>query len=87
MLCHANSDAERSASAAGQRAPTTDVLRQLTPERIYAALTTGSMQVHAKDLSDIQKVRLSEFMSSRPMGSVGAGEAAKMTTAARRIRR
>jgi polyvinyl alcohol dehydrogenase (cytochrome) len=78
VLCHANSEAERSASTAGQRAPTTDVLRQLTPERIYAALTTGSMQVHAKDLSDIQKVRLAEFMSSRPMGSVGAGDAGKM---------
>jgi hypothetical protein len=47
----------------------------MSPERIYQALTTGSMQAQAKDLSDVAKVKLAEFMSSRPMGSVRAGDA------------
>jgi polyvinyl alcohol dehydrogenase (cytochrome) len=76
--CHANASAERASTAAVERAPTTDVIREMTPERIYAALTTGSMQVHAEGLNDIQKQRLAEFMSSRPIGSVDAGEAARM---------
>jgi polyvinyl alcohol dehydrogenase (cytochrome) len=54
------------------------VIREMAPERIYAALTTGSMQVHAEGLNDLQKQRLAEFMSSRPMGSVNAGDAAQM---------
>jgi len=78
VLCHANSESERAKTPAGERAPTTDAIRLMTPERIYAALATGSMQVHAKDLSDTQKTRLAEFMSSRPMGSAGTGDAAKM---------
>jgi polyvinyl alcohol dehydrogenase (cytochrome) len=77
-ICHANSVSERKDVRGAERAPTTDVLRQLSPERIYQTLTTGSMQVQAKDLSDIAKVRLAEFMSSRPMGSARAGDAASM---------
>ena len=76
--CHANARDERQGAAAVDRAPTTDAIREMTPERIYAALTTGSMQVHAADLSDLQKQRLAEFMSGRPMGSVNAGDAATM---------
>ena len=68
-ICHANSISERKDVRGAERAPTTDVLRQMSPERIYQALTTGSMQAQAKDLSDVAKVKLAEFMSSRPMGS------------------
>ena len=77
-ICHANSVSERKDVRGAERAPTTDVLRQMPPERIYQALTTGSMQAQAKDLSDIAKVRLAEFLSSRPMGSARAGDAAAM---------
>jgi polyvinyl alcohol dehydrogenase (cytochrome) len=77
-MCHSNSVSERTGVRGAERAPTTDVIRQMSPERIYQALTTGSMQAQAKDLSDIAKVRLAEFMSSRPMGSAKAGDAAGM---------
>lgn len=77
-LCHANSVSERKGVRGAERAPTTDVIRQMAPERIYQALTTGSMQEQAKDLSDVAKIRLAEFMSSRPMGSANAGDAATM---------
>jgi polyvinyl alcohol dehydrogenase (cytochrome) len=50
----------------------------MSPERIHQAVTTGSMQAYAKDLSDIAKVRLAEFLSSRPLGSTTAGGAAAM---------
>jgi hypothetical protein len=36
------------------------------------------MQAQGKDLSDIVKVRLAEFMSGRPMGSTRAGDAASL---------
>jgi polyvinyl alcohol dehydrogenase (cytochrome) len=64
-------------TASADRTPTARAIRQMTPERIYAALTTG---VHRdnQSLSDIQKTRVAEFMASRPMGSRGAGEAASM---------
>ena len=77
-MCHANSVSERKGVRGAERAPTTDVIRQLPPERIYQSLTTGSMQEYAKDLSQIAMVRLAEFMSSRPMGSAKAGDAASM---------
>ena len=77
-MCHANSVSERKDVRGAERAQTTDVIRQMSPERIYQALTVGSMQEQAKNLSDIEKVRLAEFMSSRPMGSAGAGIAAAM---------
>jgi polyvinyl alcohol dehydrogenase (cytochrome) len=77
-ICHANSVSERKGVRGAETAPTTDVIRQMSPERIYQALTTGSMQEHARDLPDVAKVRLAEFMSSRPMGSARSGDAAAM---------
>jgi polyvinyl alcohol dehydrogenase (cytochrome) len=41
----------------------------MTPEKIYDSLVSGSMQKHSEGLSDIQKRRIAEFMSGRPMGS------------------
>jgi polyvinyl alcohol dehydrogenase (cytochrome) len=52
-------------------------IRQMTPERIYAGLTKTT-HTEGASLSDIQKQRVAEFMSGRPMGSVGAGEASAM---------
>src|SRR5688572_13521994 len=77
-ICHANSVSERKGVRGAERAQTTDVIRQMPPERIYQSVTTGSMEPYAKDLSDIAKVRLAEFMSSRPIGSTLAGGAAAM---------
>ena len=52
-------------------------IRQMTPERIYAALTSGK-HPEGQNLNDIQKQRVGEFMAGRPMGSVDAGEAKSM---------
>ena len=54
------------------------VIRQMTPEKIFATLTTGSMQKESEGLSDAQKRRIAEFMSGRPMGSSKAGNAKDM---------
>ncbi len=56
--------------------PTAWSIRQLTPERIFESLAGRNHGGVA--LSDIQKTRVAEFMSGRPMGSIGAGEASSM---------
>jgi polyvinyl alcohol dehydrogenase (cytochrome) len=54
------------------------VLRQMTPEKIYASLTTGTMKEKSEGISDPQKRRIAEFLSGRPMGSSPAGDAKNM---------
>ncbi len=49
-----------------------------TAERIYDSLATGSMQKYVEGLSDIQKRRVAEFMSGRPVGSAKVGDAKNM---------
>ena len=52
----------------------------MTPERIFAGLTkpTTPTEAPVQSLSDVQKRRVAEFMSGRPMGSINAGEAKSM---------
>src|SRR5687768_9180254 len=52
-------------------------IRQMTPDRIFAALKSPT-HTEGQALSDIQKQRVGEFMGGRPMGSVNAGEAKAM---------
>ena len=68
--CHGN--------AAVERAPSPAAIRQMPPERIYTALTTGVMQTQAANLSDEQKRRLAEYMGGRPLGSAALGDASQM---------
>ena len=68
--CHGN--------AAVERAPTPAAIRQMPPERIYAALTTGVMKTQAANLNDEQKRRLAEYMGGRPLGSAELGDAKLM---------
>src|SRR3954462_121599 len=68
--CHGNPNVDR--------APTAEALREMTPEKIYAALTTGPMQQQASALNDAQKKALAEFMAGRPIGSAASGAAANM---------
>lgn len=63
--CHGNPNVER--------APTAEALREMPPEKIYAALTTGAMQQQASALNDGQKKAVAEFMAGRPLGSAGSG--------------
>ena len=57
-------------------APMTWAIRQMTPERIYAALQ-GKVH-HERTLTDIQAQRVAEFMGGRPLGSTNAGDASDM---------
>lgn len=68
--CHGN--------AAVDRAPSPAAIRQMPPERIYAAITTGIMQTQAANLTDEQKRRLAEYMGGRPLGSADLGDASQM---------
>ena len=63
--CHGNPNVDR--------APSPVALREMTPEKIYAALTTGVMQTQASSLNDGQKKAIAEFMAGRPMGSAKSG--------------
>ena len=68
--CHGN--------AAVERAPSPAAIRQMPPERIYAALTSGVMRTQAVNLTDEQKRRLAEYMGGRPLGSAALGDASQM---------
>jgi len=63
----------------GRPAPTTETLGQLTPEAIYATLTTGDMVQQAQSLKDFEKRAIAEFFGGRPLGAADAGDASHMT--------
>src|SRR5580698_2639506 len=71
MGCHGNP------TMAG-RVPDPATLRQLSPEKIYEALTTGPMKVQGQALADDQKRMLAVFMSGRTFGSAEQGDAKNM---------
>lgn len=77
--CHQNvmATANQSAGRAGG-APSTETLGQMTPEAIYAALTTGAMVGQARDLTDAQKRIIAEFFGGSPLGDADAGDAKNM---------
>src|SRR6202161_1004594 len=60
------------------RVPDPATLRQLSPEKIYEALTTGPMKVQGQSLADDQKRMLAVFMSGRTFGSAEQGDAKNM---------
>jgi len=68
--CHGN--------PAVEKAPPPSTLRQLPPEKILEALTTGVMKVQGKSLSDAEKRRVSESISGRLLGTAASGDAAEM---------
>ena len=57
------------------------MLKQLTPEKLYASMTTGSMRTHADaaGLTDEQKVAIAEWVSGRRLGSTESGGANTMS--------
>lgn len=69
-ICHSN--------PGPNQGPTSEAIREMTPEKIYAALTTGTMKDEAEGLADPQVRRIAEFMSGRPLGSAQAGSATNM---------
>jgi polyvinyl alcohol dehydrogenase (cytochrome) len=70
-LCHGNPDAK-------PRAPDPSTLRQLAPERIYDALSTGTMKLQGRKLSEVAKRRVAESLSGRPFGTTQSGDASGM---------
>jgi hypothetical protein len=71
MSCHGNPDASH-------QAPDPSALRRLTPDAIYAALTTGGMKVQGQGLTDQERRRVAEWLGGRPLGSLAAGDARSM---------
>ena len=68
--CHGN--------PAVERAPSPNAIREMTPEKIYDALVSGTMQAQGQSLTDVQKRGVAEFMSGRPLGSARQGDAQSM---------
>ncbi len=70
MSCHGNPNVPQ--------APAPDAIRQMTPEKIYEALTTGTMKPEGDELTEDQRKMLATFLSGRPLGSLKAGDAKDM---------
>ncbi|HXW61762.1 MAG TPA: PQQ-binding-like beta-propeller repeat protein [Candidatus Acidoferrales bacterium] len=70
MGCHGNPSIPR--------APSPDTIRQMPPERIYEALTTGVMKPQGDSLTEDQQKMLATFLSGRPLGSLKKGDAQDM---------
>src|SRR5690348_11238243 len=70
QTCHGN--------PAEEKAPDPTVLRMMTPEAIYKALTEGPMVPQAKDLSDADKRELAEYLGGRNLLADAGGDAAQM---------
>ncbi len=61
-----------------ERAPAEAVIRQMPPERIYEAITTGAMKTMAEKLTDDEKRLLAEYMGGRKLDKADAGDAKSM---------
>ena len=69
VTCHGN--------PAFEKAPDPSVLRQMSPEAVYKALTSGSMAPQAEKLTEAQKRMIAEYLSGRNLVE-GSGDAAQM---------
>jgi polyvinyl alcohol dehydrogenase (cytochrome) len=71
--CHGNEEIKEAMSP--------EMLKQLTPEKLYEAMTTGSMKTHADaaSLTDDQRVAIAEWVSGRRLGSTETGGANTMS--------
>jgi len=72
LTCHGN--------AAVPRAADPSILRRMTPERVYEALTTGVMRVQAQEqeLDDAARRAIAEYLGDRKLGAGEAGDAKVM---------
>lgn len=70
LNCHGNPTVPRAADPA--------VLRRMTPERIYEALTTGVMQTQAAGLDDAARRGIAEYLGDRKLGASAIGDASLM---------
>ena len=70
--CHGNDNSQ-------VHTPTREALMKLSPEVIYASMTSGSMSVQAKNLTDDQKRLIAQHLGGRPFGIATAGDAKAMS--------
>ncbi len=70
MSCHGNANVPQ--------APAPSAIREMTPERIYDALTNGTMKAYGASLTDDQRRMTATFLSGRPLGSLQQGDAKDM---------
>jgi len=64
-----------------EHAPTEATIRTMSPERIYEAISTGSMKTNAASLTDDEKRLLAEFMGGRKLDKDDAGDSKNMPNA------
>jgi len=69
VTCHGNPTVEK--------APDPSVLRQMSPESLYKALTSGAMAPQAEKLTDAQRRMIAEYLGGRNLVE-GSGDAAQM---------
>ena len=79
LTCHGNPAVPRAADPA--------VLRRMTPERIYEALTTGVMRAQAENLSDDARRGIAEYLGDRKLGASAIGDASQMPNRCGLVRR
>ena len=78
--CHKNTKSSADEGLLKENnAPSTDTLATMTPEAIYAALTTGAMVQQSANLSNDEKRVVAEFFGGRPLGAADQGDAKNMT--------
>ena len=78
--CHKNTKSSADEGLLKENnAPSTDTLATMTPEAIYAALTTGAMVQQSGNLSNDEKRVVAEFFGGRPLGAADQGDAKNMT--------
>jgi mono/diheme cytochrome c family protein len=64
-----------------EHAPAEATIKQMPPERIYEAITTGSMKNNAASLTDPEKRLLAEYMGGRKLDKEGVGDIKNMPNA------
>lgn len=74
----ANCHGAEGVDVGGRTAPALAALNALSPERIYQAITTGSMGAHAASMPDKQKRDLTEFVARRPFIDIEGTGTARM---------
>src|SRR4051812_17181478 len=57
-----------------EHAPSQSAIKQMPPERIYEAITTGAMKTMAAKLGDDEKRLLAEFMGGRKLDTSDTGD-------------
>jgi polyvinyl alcohol dehydrogenase (cytochrome) len=70
-ICHDNPGPD-------SRAPSREALRQFTPERVLAALTTGPMAAIATKMTDDEKRTMAELVTGKRFGGAAPRDAASM---------